>query len=192
MEKKKIAIFASGSGTNAEKIMSCFKDHSEGKVVLILSNKADAFVLERAKKFNIPVHVFDRPSFRESTKVLNILQEREVSLLVLAGFLWLVPEYLIRAYPQRIVNIHPALLPAYGGKGMYGRHVHEAVIHNGEKESGISIHFVNEKYDEGAIILQAKCEVLPDDTPESLAERIHLLEHKHYPEVIEKIIREMN
>jgi phosphoribosylglycinamide formyltransferase-1 len=192
MEKKKIAIFASGSGTNAQQIMSCFKDHTVGEVALVLSNKPDAYVLERAKKFNISTHVFDRPAFYDTTEILDILNESEVALIVLAGFLWLVPAYLIRAYQKKIINIHPALLPAYGGKGMYGRHVHEAVINNGDRESGITIHYVNEKYDEGMIIMQAKCEVRRDDTPESLAERIHHLEYSHYPEVIEELLSGMN
>ena len=191
MIKRKIAIFASGSGTNAEQIMTFFKSHPLAEVALVLSNKPDAFVLERAKRFNVPTHVFDRATFRETSSVLQVLQEKDVSLVVLAGFLWLVPGYLINAFKGRIINIHPALLPAYGGKGMYGRHVHEVVIKSGDKESGISIHFVNEHYDEGAIILQARCEVLPDDTPESLAERIHHLEHRHYPQVIEELIKEM-
>ncbi len=192
MIKKKIAIFASGSGTNAEQIMSHFRDHTEEMVALVLSNKHDAYVLERAKKFGVATHVFDRHTFRETTEILEMLKEYGITLIVLAGFLWLVPAYLIKAYPGRIVNIHPALLPDYGGKGMYGSYVHEAVIGNGEKESGISIHYVNEKYDEGAIILQEKCDVFPDDTPESLAARIHHLEHKYYPEVIEKLLAEMD
>ena len=192
MKKKKIAIFASGSGTNAQQIMHYFEDHLFGEVALVLSNKPDAYVLERAKKFRVHTHVFDRPSFYESDTILKILQKREISLIVLAGFLWLVPDYLIKAYPERIINIHPALLPAYGGKGMFGKRVHEAVIQNLEKESGITIHYVNEKYDEGMIIMQAKCKVRPDDTPESLAERIHHLEHRHYPEVIEKLLSGMS
>jgi phosphoribosylglycinamide formyltransferase-1 len=192
MIKRKIAIFASGSGTNAEQIMAFFKSHPLAEVALVLSNKPDAFVLERAKRFNVPTHVFDRTTFRETTSVLQVLQQKEISLVVLAGFLWLVPGYLINAYKGRIINIHPALLPAYGGKGMYGRHVHEAVIKSGDKESGISIHYVNEHYDKGAIILQAKCEVLPDDTPESLAGRIHHLEHRYYAQVIEELIKEMD
>jgi phosphoribosylglycinamide formyltransferase-1 len=187
--KKKIAIFASGSGTNAEKIMSHFRHHDTGEVVLVLSNKPDALVLERARKFGVPTHVFDREKFYNSTEVLDLLVEKGISLVVLAGFLWLVPADLIRAFPNRMVNIHPALLPKYGGKGMYGRHVHEAVIRNKEKESGISIHYVNEIYDDGQIIRQEKCEVRPDDTPESLAQRIHILEHRVYPLVIEALLQ---
>ena len=191
MIKKKIAIFASGSGTNAEQIIIFFKSHPLAEVALVLTNKPDAFVLERARRFGVPIHVFDRTTFHETTGVLQVLQENDVSLVVLAGFLWLIPEYLISAFPGRIINIHPALLPAYGGKGMYGSHVHEAVLRSGDKKSGITIHFVNEKYDDGAIIFQEKCEVLPDDTPESLAGRIHRLEHRHYPEVIEELVKGM-
>lgn len=187
--KKKIAIFASGSGTNAEKIMSHFRHHDAGEVALVLSNKPDALVLERAGKFGVPTHVFNREKFYNSTEVLDLLVDKGISLVVLAGFMWLVPADLIRAFPKRMVNIHPALLPKYGGKGMYGSHVHEAVIRNKEKESGISIHYVNEIYDDGQIIRQEKCEVRPDDTPESLAERIHVLEHRYYPLVIEALLR---
>ena len=190
--KKRIAIFASGSGTNAEKIMSYFKDHETVEVALVLSNKPDAYVLERAGKFGVPVHVFDREKFYNSAEILDLLVDRRISLVVLAGFLWLVPPELIRAFPDRMVNIHPALLPKYGGKGMYGRHVHETVIHNREKESGISIHLVNEVYDDGKIIRQEKCEVKPDDTPESLAQRIHQLEYKYYPMVIEELLQRLD
>jgi phosphoribosylglycinamide formyltransferase-1 len=191
MRKKRIAIFASGSGTNAEKIMSHFRDHDFGEVSIVLSNKPDALVLERAARFNIRSLVFSRDEFYGTSKIKDLLSELGIDLIVLAGFLWLIPEDLIRIYPERIVNIHPALLPKYGGKGMYGRHVHEAVIASGDKESGISIHYVNEVYDEGRIIFQEKCEVKPDDTPESLAQRIHGLEHKHYPLVIDKLLQEI-
>ncbi|KPK87584.1 MAG: phosphoribosylglycinamide formyltransferase, partial [Bacteroides sp. SM23_62_1] len=166
MKKRKIAIFASGSGTNAQKIIEYFAHHPSIGVSMILSNKKDAYVLVRAEQFNIPSIVFDRQTFTESDDILKLLQKNEIDFIVLAGFLWLVPVYLIRAFPNRIINIHPALLPKYGGKGMYGIHVHEAVLTSGDEESGISIHYVNEAYDEGAIIFQAKCEVLPDDTPE--------------------------
>jgi phosphoribosylglycinamide formyltransferase-1 len=187
--KKKIAIFASGSGTNAEKIMSHFRCRDTGEVALVLSNKPDAYVLKRAGKFGIPTHVFDREEFYNGTEIMDLLVDRGISLVVLAGFLWLVPADLIRAFPNRMVNIHPALLPKYGGKGMYGRHVHEAVIRNKEKQSGISIHYVNEIYDDGQIIRQEKCVVKPDDTPETLAERIHVLEHRYYPLVIEELLQ---
>ncbi len=184
----KIAILASGSGTNAENIIKYFAGNPGISIQLILSNKKDAFVLTRAENHNIPAMVFDRTDFYETGLVLDRLKSEGIDFIVLAGFLWLIPIDIIRAYPGKIVNIHPALLPKYGGKGMYGSHVHEAVIENKEKESGISIHFVNEKYDEGAIIFQARCRVLPDDTPDSLAERIHQLEYKHYPEVIKELL----
>ena len=188
MISKKIAILASGSGTNAENIIQYFAGHPEIRIQMILSNKKDAYVLTRAENNNIPTLVFDRPDFYETGSVLDKLKSEEIDFIILAGFLWLIPLDIIRTFPDKIVNIHPALLPKYGGKGMYGSHVHKAVIENKEKESGISIHFVNEKYDEGAIIFQAKCEVLPDDTPDSLAERIHKLEYKHYPEVIKDLL----
>jgi phosphoribosylglycinamide formyltransferase-1 len=188
MRKKRIAIFASGSGTNAERIMSHFSDRETAEVSIVLSNKPDAHVLVRAENFNVRTYVFDREAFYNTTEIPDLLKKLEIDLVVLAGFLWLVPPELIRVFPDRMVNIHPALLPEYGGKGMYGRHVHEAVIANGEKESGISIHYVNEVYDDGKIIFQGKCKVLPDDTPESLARRIHGLEYEHYPRVIEKLL----
>lgn len=184
----RIAIFASGSGTNAKKIMEKFQDHPTISVRLVLSNNPDAYVLSRARQFHIPTLTFSRPELYQSNHIMDILSVQGIDYIVLAGFLWLIPAYILKAYPNRIVNIHPALLPNYGGKGMYGRRVHEAVIAGGEKESGISIHYVNEKYDDGQIIFQAKCPVEPGDTPETLAARIHELEHKYYPEVIEKVI----
>ncbi|MGM0667168.1 MAG: phosphoribosylglycinamide formyltransferase [Bacteroidota bacterium] len=187
---KNIAIFASGSGTNAQKIIEYFSTAKSANVRLILSNKADAFVLERARKFSIPTLVFDRDDLYNSDTVLQALEENDIFLIVLAGFLWLIPEEILDRFPGRVVNIHPALLPDYGGKGMYGSRVHRAVIENREKESGITIHYVNSRYDEGDIIFQARCEVRPDDSPESLAERIHALEHKYYPRIIDKLIRE--
>ena len=187
---RNIAIFASGSGTNAQKLMEYFSTNKTAKVKIVLSNKADAYVLERAKKFSVPTFVFDRDDLYHSGKVLRILLENDIHFIVLAGFLWLIPEEILSHYPGRIVNIHPALLPDYGGKGMYGDRVHKAVLENKEKESGISIHFVNERYDEGDIIFQAKCEVKPDDTPEVLAARIHKLEHKYYPRIVEKLLIE--
>jgi phosphoribosylglycinamide formyltransferase-1 len=191
MNNRKIAIFASGSGTNAQRIIEFFSGNPEITVSLVLSNKPDAYVLERAKKLKVPVVVFDRHTFKETNDIPNLLKKEGIDFIVLAGFLWLIPLNLIRTYPGRIINIHPALLPKYGGKGMYGEKVHEAVLQSRDKESGISIHYVNEKYDEGNIIFQAKCEVLPDDTPDSLAKRVHQLEYKHYPEVIEKLIKEL-
>jgi phosphoribosylglycinamide formyltransferase-1 len=172
--------------------MSHFRQNKWGEVALVLSNKPDAYVLERAGRFGVPTFVFNRDSFYKSTEVLDLLIDKKISLVVLAGFLWLVPAELIRAFPDRMINIHPALLPKYGGKGMYGRYVHEAVIGNKEKESGISIHLVNEIYDDGKIIRQEKCEVKADDTPETLAQRIHVLEHRYYPLVIEELLQALD
>ena len=183
-----IAIFASGSGTNAQKIMEYFDNHPEIKVSLVLSNKPDAPVLLRAANFFIPTYIFDRQNFYTGDEVLNILKEHNISWLVLAGFMWLVPENILLSFPNKILNIHPALLPKFGGKGMYGMKVHEAVISAGETESGITIHFANASYDEGQIIFQAKCSVGKNDSPASLAEKIHQLEHAHYPQAIERTI----
>jgi len=185
---KHIVIFASGSGTNAQRIAEYFSATNIARVIMIYSNRADAYVLQRACKMDIPTVVFDRDDFYENDLVFDQLDNLHPDLIVLAGFLWRVPEKIVRLFPKRIVNIHPALLPKYGGKGMYGEHVHRAVIENGEKESGITIHYVNEYYDEGAIILQAKCSVDDSETPESLAEKIHELEYKYYPKVIEQIL----
>lgn len=185
---KNIAIFASGSGTNAEQIIKHFSGSSKARVKIILSNKPDAYVLERARKHAIPSYVFSRDEFYHSRSVIERLEQEEIDLIVLAGFLWLVPTDLIRAFPDRIINIHPALLPKYGGKGMYGMRVHEAVIEAGDAESGISIHYVNERYDEGKIIHQARCKVRADDTPETLAEKVHQLEYEYFPKVIEELI----
>jgi len=182
-----IALFASGSGTNAENIARYFQHHENINIVLVLSNKPDAYVLERAKNLNIPAVVFTKKELEETNKILQILSEYKVDFIVLAGFLLKIPAYLVDAYPNRIINIHPALLPKYGGKGMYGRFVHEAVVANGETESGITIHFVNEQYDEGAIIFQAKCAVSPADTSDELAQKIHELEYEFFPRVIEQV-----
>ena len=189
MKKKSIAIFASGSGTNAENIVRYFKHSELASVNLILSNNADAFVLQRANLLNVKTHVFNREEFSQTGQVLKILKDNEISFIVLAGFLWLIPAELIKTYPDKIVNIHPALLPKYGGKGMYGSNVHKAVIACGDTESGITIHYVNEKYDDGNIIFQARCPVSPDDTPETLAEKVHRLEYEHYPRVMEGLVR---
>ncbi|MDE5423661.1 phosphoribosylglycinamide formyltransferase [Ancylomarina sp. DW003] len=188
---KKIAIFASGSGSNAENIAHYFNSNSEVEVSLILSNKKNAFVLERAKKLNIPTRTFTRADFYETNSIVDFLQNSKIDLIVLAGFLWLVPDSLIEAYPNTIINIHPALLPNYGGKGMYGMHVHEAVIANKEKESGITIHLVNEKYDEGEIIQQAKCLINAEDTAEDLANKIHELEYEHFPRAVENYLNKI-
>jgi phosphoribosylglycinamide formyltransferase-1 len=187
METKKIALFASGSGTNAQNIIKYFSDNENVKIDSLWSNNKEAYALERAKKLKIDVFVFNKEEFKNSNLVVEKLKERGVNLIVLAGFLWLVPNSLIENF--KIINIHPALLPKYGGRGMYGMKVHKAVVDNGETESGISIHFVNEKYDEGKLIYQAKCSVLPEDTPEDVANKIHELEHKYFPEIIEKVLR---
>lgn len=184
-----IAIFASGSGTNAENIICTFKNDNSINISLICSNNDKAFVLERAKNHSIPSFVFSRTDFKNSTTILNKLKEYNIDFIVLAGFLWLIPEYLIQAFPNKIVNIHPALLPKYGGKGMYGMNVHKAVVENGETESGITIHFVNENYDEGKTIFQAKCALTKDDTPESVAKKIHELEYEHFPAVIKSVLK---
>lgn len=185
-DKCKLAIFASGSGTNAEAIIKHFCDHPGIEVSAIYSNNANAFVLERAKKYKITPIVFTKSEFVKPNFKAQLIEE-DYDLLILAGFMWLVPPAIVAAFSNRIVNIHPALLPNYGGKGMYGHFVHQAVIENKETESGITIHYVNEHYDAGDIIFQAKCEVLNIDTADSLAEKIHLLEHQHYPIIIEKI-----
>ena len=185
---KQIAIFASGSGTNAQRITEYFSDSVEVGINRIYSNKQEAFVLKRADNLGIPTTVFNRFTFYETDNILKQLQYERTDLLVLAGFLWLIPANLLKAFPERIINIHPALLPKYGGKGMYGYKVHEAVIRSGDKESGITIHYVNEFYDEGKIIYQAKCVVDPEETPESLASKIHKLEYRYYPQVIEKVL----
>ncbi len=186
--KSRIVIFASGGGTNAEKIIEHFRGHPSIEVVLVLSNNPRAFVLTRAETFGIETNVFDRQQFTESQIVLGWLRDKEVTHVVLAGFLWLIPGYLIDAFPDRIINIHPALLPAYGGKGMYGMKVHEAVRNANEKETGITIHLVNKKYDDGRVLFQAKCPVGAGDTPEQIAEKVHCLEYESYPRVIEKWI----
>ncbi len=181
-----LAIFASGSGTNAERIVEYFKDSAAVKVTRILSNKSNAFVIERAKKLNIPCTVFGREDFYESKNVISILQNEKVDLVVLAGFLWLIPISFIEAFPKTI-NIHPALLPKYGGKGMYGMKIHELVVKNREKETGITIHWVNQNYDEGKIILQKSVKISANDSAEDVAKKIHTLEYEFYPKAIEKI-----
>jgi phosphoribosylglycinamide formyltransferase-1 len=185
---RNIAIFASGSGTNAENIIKYFSNKNCAKVTLVLSNRREAFVLKRAAANNVRSVFFDQKEFYISEKVLRYLTIYNIDFIVLAGFLWYVPENIINQYEGRIINIHPALLPAYGGKGMYGEKVHRAVIENHEKESGITIHYVNKFYDEGNIIFQAKCKVKPSDTPDILASRVHELEYKYFPEIIEKLI----
>lgn len=186
MKIQRIAIFASGSGTNAQNIFEYFSENEYVVIDSLWSNNPNAFALERAKKFGIETFVFNKIEFRNTDFVVEELKKREVNLIVLAGFLWLIPSNLIQNF--RIINIHPALLPKYGGKGMYGMKVHQAVVENKDTESGISIHFVNEKYDEGEIIFQAKCPVLPTDSADDVANKVHQLEYKYFPEVIEKVL----
>lgn len=187
---KHISILASGNGTNAENIIRYFSNGKKAKVTLVLSNKPQAKVMERAAALGVDAFFFDRSQFYETGEVLMMLRRRETDLVVLAGFLWLVPDDIIEAFRGRIVNIHPALLPRFGGKGMYGDRVHRAVLEAGCSESGITIHYVNELYDSGDIIFQAHCPVLPGDNVHSLAERVHALEYEHYPRVIEELIRQ--
>ena len=187
---KLITILASGTGTNAENIIKYFSNDKKAKVTLVLSNKPQAEVMKRAAALGVDAFFFDRSQFYDSHEVLGILQERGTDLLVLAGFLWYIPEHIIEAYRGRIINIHPALLPRFGGKGMYGDRVHQAVLEAGCTESGITIHHVNEQYDAGDIIFQAKCPVLPGDDVHSLAARVHALEYEHYPVVIEQLIED--
>jgi phosphoribosylglycinamide formyltransferase-1 len=183
-----IAIFASGAGSNARKIIEHFSQHPKIRVDLIVCNKPTAGVLNIADEHGIPTLILDKEQFFRGNAYFDEFKVDDIEFIVLAGFLWKIPDALIHAYPGKIVNIHPALLPKYGGKGMYGNFVHEAVIANKETESGISIHLVDEVYDHGKIIFQAKCEVKEDDTAETLAARIHELEHKHYAKVIEELL----
>ncbi len=185
---KSIAIFSSGSGSNAENLISYFRKTQCANVSVVLSNNQEAFVLNRAKRLEVPSTTFSRNDFYHSEAILDVLEKYEVDFIVLAGFLWLIPSYLISAFPNRIVNIHPALLPKYGGKGMFGENVHKAVVESGDKESGITIHYVNEHYDTGSTIFQARCLVMPGDTPDSLAAKVHELEYTHFPRVVEDLI----
>lgn len=185
---KRIGILASGAGSNAEKIMEHFAVSDVARVVLLVSDNPEAGALQRAGRYGVPTAVFSRAEFAVGDAPLAALRSAGVDYLVLAGFLRLVPINIIEAFPQRIVNIHPALLPAYGGRGMYGARVHEAVIAAGERESGITIHRVNERYDDGAVIARFRCPVEPSDTPDTLAARIHALEHRHFPATIEQDI----
>lgn len=190
---QRIAIFASGSGSNAEEITRHFSARSDVQITLILTNNPRAGVIDRSRRGfgcgqHVPVVVFDRPAFRETNRMVQLLTAQGVDLIVLAGFMWLVPAALVQAFPGRIINIHPALLPKFGGKGMFGQHVHEAVVAAGETESGITIHFVNEHYDEGQIIFQAACLVAPTDTPDDVAAKVHALEYAHYPRVVAEVL----
>lgn len=185
-----IAIFVSGSGTNMENIMLHFEKNKKIKVAAVYCNNPEAYALKRAEKYKIPRIVFTKPQFFETHEVLHDLQSRHIDWIILAGFLWLVPQSILQAFPQRIINIHPALLPDFGGKGMYGMRVHEAVIKQGKRESGITIHTVDEKYDNGNILFQAKCKVSEMDTPQDLAHKIHQLEQQYFPIIIEKTVLE--
>lgn len=184
----RIAIFASGSGSNAQRIAEYFAGSGLLEIAAIYCNNPEAYVLERAKLLGIPSVLFNRNDFYHTTSVLDDLKNRETDWIVLAGFLWLIPGSILKAFPQRIINIHPALLPAYGGKGMFGMKVHQAVIANGEAESGITIHYVNEHYDEGNIIFQVRCPISKNDTPEMLAAKIHELEYEYFPVAIGKLV----
>jgi phosphoribosylglycinamide formyltransferase 1 len=194
---QRIALFASGSGSNAEKIADYFAENDEVEISLILTNNPKAGVIDRARKgfgtgqVHAPVVVFDRPTFYQTNRIVELLQRQQIDLIVLAGFMWLVPAELVRAYPNCIINIHPALLPKYGGKGMYGHFVHEAVVAAGESESGITIHYVNEHYDEGTAIFQASCSVTSADTPDDVARKVQVLEHEHYPRVVAEVLAKM-
>ena len=185
----KIALFASGSGTNVENIVKYFNGKTTAKPVCVLCNKPEAFVLERAKRLGLDSMTFNRADFNDGKKIMEYLHQHDIDMIVLAGFLWLVPQYLIDAYPSRIVNIHPALLPKFGGKGMYGMHVHEAVKQSGETETGITIHLIDGNYDKGSTVFQAKVAINSTDTPDDIANKVHALEYKHYPEVIEEIAK---
>ena len=185
--KINIAVFASGAGSNAQKIINYFKQHPNVNVALIVSNKVSAGVLKIAKKEFLPTLIIEKTEF-EKTGYVNVLHEYGIGFIALAGFLWKIPPILIKEYPNSIINIHPALLPAYGGKGMYGQAVHQAVIASRDKESGITIHYVDEIYDNGKIIFQARCPVEQHDSAETLASKIHALEHEHYPKEIERLL----
>jgi phosphoribosylglycinamide formyltransferase-1 len=189
--KKRIAIFASGSGSNAQKIMEHFKRSSEAEVVLILTNNPQAYVLQRADNFEIPSHIFNRDEFYQTDAVIKLLKNLQVDLIVLAGFLWLVPPTLLKAFPNKIINLHPALLPKFGGKGMYGDHVHQAVLDANEEESGITIHFVDEKFDEGEVLHQSRFKIEPGDNLEMIKFKGQQLEHHHFPRVIESLLKKM-
>ncbi len=185
---KRIVIFASGSGTNAENLIRFFHHRETGDVIQVLTNNPHAKVLDRAKNLNVSALSFNRIAFSKSNDILNILKSTQPDLIVLAGFLWKFPEFILKEFPNKVINIHPALLPKYGGKGMYGNLVHETVVSNKETETGITIHYVNEHYDEGAIIFQAKCEVNPLDTADDVAAKIHELEMEHFPKVVESLL----
>jgi phosphoribosylglycinamide formyltransferase-1 len=185
---KRVVIFASGSGSNAENLIRFFQNSDHASVVQVLTNNPHAKVLERCKRLNVSALSFNRIAFTKSNDVLNILKASKPDVIILAGFLWKFPEFILDEFKNKVINIHPALLPKYGGKGMYGMYVHNAVVANKESETGITIHYVNENYDEGAIIFQAKCNVLSTDTAEDVASKIHELEMEHFPKVVEKLL----
>lgn len=185
---KHIAVFASGAGTNAQKLIDYFKGSQIASISIIISGNPNAGVIDIANKESIPYVILKKETFYESSILLHALAERKIDFIVLAGFLWLVPQYLIKEYSGRIINIHPALLPKFGGKGMYGMNVHKAVKESGETKSGITIHYIDEKYDEGEIIFQAECSLETTDSPEDIAKRVHQLEHLHFPVIIERTI----
>lgn len=185
---KRIVIFASGSGTNAENLINFFKNRNDASVVLVLTNNPQAKVLERTKRLDVSALSFNKIALTETEDVLNILKASKPDIIVLAGFLWKFPEKILNAFPDKVINIHPALLPKYGGKGMYGKFVHEAVVKNKERETGITIHYVNENYDEGKVIFQTKCKVDPEDSADDVASKIHELEMEHFPKVIESLL----
>lgn len=188
VKTKNIVLFASGSGSNVENIVRYFQDRPEVNITAVLTNRKDAQVLERCDTLHINGLYFNRTAFYDTDCVLNMLAAFNPDLVVLAGFLWKIPQKIIRAFPDKIINIHPALLPKYGGKGMYGSKVHQAVKANGDFETGITIHYVNENYDEGGIIHQAKTTIALEDTAENIAEKIHILEYEHFPRLIEKLL----
>jgi phosphoribosylglycinamide formyltransferase-1 len=185
---KQIVILASGSGSNAENIITYFYNIPTINVVAVLTNKKEAKVLERCDRLEVPAFYFNKVALTKTDAVVDLLKGLNADLVVLAGFLWKVPENMIEAFPKKIINIHPALLPKYGGKGMYGEKVHQAVKDNKETETGITVHYVNENYDEGAIIFQAKTKVEPSDSPDQIAEKVHQLEYEHFPKIIEKLL----
>lgn len=189
--KKRIAIFASGSGSNAQKIMEHFKKHPDAEVVIVLTNNPEAYVLQRADNFEIPSHIFDKHEFYKTDDVVRLLKNLQIDLIVLAGFLWLIPQNLLKAFPNKIINIHPALLPKFGGKGMYGDRVHQAVIEAGEEESGITIHYVNENFDEGETIHQSRFRIEQGDDIEMIKFKGQQLEHLHYPKVVEQVLKKI-
>ena len=188
----RIAVFASGAGSNAARLMAYFDTNKEGKIALVVTNNPMAGVIEFAQKYEIFVEYIDKNSWLAPNNILDILRKHEIDFVVLAGFLWRVPTELVSAFPQRIVNLHPSLLPKFGGKGMYGMHVHKAVVEAGETQTGITVHFVNEDYDEGAIIAQYSCPVFKYDTPETVAEKIHELEKKHFVLTVLEVLMQID